>query len=78
MKKRVNAVSNPYASKSRLTNRNNAINDNITRIPVTQEKIEDVPTIFKRRDSSRNSIMNRQSSFGSLTGGRESSMEKQK
>lgn len=45
LQKRANAVPNPYASKSRTIKQP----DNITRVPIVQEKEEDMPTVFRKK-----------------------------
>jgi hypothetical protein len=62
LKKRVNAVANPYGSRSRLPSRSKANTDIISRIPMTQERIEDIPTVFRQRDRSKKSITHHNSS----------------
>ena len=75
LKKRANAVSNPYGSRSRLPSRSKNL-DNLTRIPVTEEKSEDIPTVFRRRDSSKKNIQSRDTSVHSIVTSNEGTSKK--
>lgn len=52
---------NPYATRSRNTKEH----DNITRIPVVQEKAEDMPTVFRKKGDTifKNDSMEQKSQY---------------